>query len=193
MKEGPPKNKGAELLPRELVQSCPWESARLGILKDPQYTGVSCRKALAYNMKLEAIGRELRDLSTRRLAFLALLVQDRSVGSSVFINDGDHQGNELGPEIQILNRWTLFLPRNILLLTLLAKMRKMLHLRFLFPVLGKSPAENTFQDCYSWQLLLLFLLLPHLWTSQKNISKRISALALCVCSETSFLEAEFSS
>ena len=48
-----------------------------------------------------------------------LLIQDRSIGSFILINNSDHQCNKLGPKIQILDGWSLIFPRNVLFLTLL--------------------------------------------------------------------------
>lgn len=58
-----------------------------------------------YSSGLNILGVELHDS----------LVQYRCVGVSVFFNDGNNEHDEFGPEVQILNAWTLFLQRKLLL------------------------------------------------------------------------------
>lgn len=67
-----------------------------------------------------------------------LLIQDWGVRILVLFYDGDYQGDELGPEIQVPDAGALFLRRKVLIL-----------------VLGRKPLENQCKfkgERKSWQM-----------------------------------------
>ena len=82
-----------------------------------------------------------------------LLIQDRSVGSFILINNSDHQCNKLGPKIQILGGWSLIFPRNVLFLTLLRRSGNMQNKRLKGMTLVKNHCQTGGSDTESYEQL----------------------------------------